>query len=365
MKIFKYPNLIYIFLIFFINIFFFNFYESKAIANEDILTKSNRLLPEYQLGPGDRLLIKIFGYKDYSSNVIVLPDGTINLTRIGTLNVNGLTINEARNELTSIYSKIFKKPIIYLDLVEIRPIRITITGEVNSPGIYTLSVGGKNIIANNDGGEKKSIETNGWPTLVDAIQRGGGITNKGDLRNVTLFRKNKKTLKTENIIINYWDTLKFGTPTKNYYVYDGDSVRIPPVKDREYNELNTISSSSFAPSTITINLVGAVENPGPQTIKNNSPLSKAILNAGGLTNKSNKNKIALIRLNDDGTISKSIYSFQPSNRVNNVTNPPLINGDVIVVEKNSWSKSTETIKTIVEPFSELVTPLTIYRFFNN
>ena len=180
-----------------------------------------------------------------------------------------------------------------------------------------------------------------------------------------LIRENKVNSKLEIKEVNYWNTLKNGTPIENHYIYDGDSVRIKPIKIREENELFTIASSSFSPNKITINVLGEVNNPGLQNIKTNSPLSQAILNAGGITNKSNKNNIALIRMNPNGTITKSISSYEIVKKPNNINNPILIDGDVVIVEKNTWAKNSEHIKTLVEPISELITPLTIYRMLTD
>ena len=338
-------------------------YNKESLAGnykENSLNNSN-VLPRYRLGPGDKLLIRVFGYEKFDSEVIVLPDGTINVSRIGSINVNGLTLEDAKNQFSASYSKIFRDPIIYLDLVKTRPIKVSVSGEVNRPGIYSIDIKGINNLVNNDGGEQTSIKTFGWPTLIDAIQKAGGITNKGDLRNVNLIRENKVNSKIEIKEVNYWNTLKNGTPIENHYIYDGDSVRINPIQSRDDNELFTIASSSFSPNTITINVIGEVNNPGPKTIKANSPLSQGILSAGGITNKSNKNKIALIRMNPDGTITKSISSYKVSQKIDPLNNPSLIDGDVIIVEKNAWAKNTENIKTLVEPISELIPPISIYK----
>ena len=359
----KISKIFSLFLIIFFLGYIFNLFreESKASIKENL--SASKLLPQYKLGPGDKLLIRVFGYDEYNSEVVILPDGTINVRRIGSINVNGITLKEAKKQLSKSYSKIFRDPILYLDLVKTRPIRVAVSGEVNRPGIYSIDVKGENKLVNKDGGEQTLIKTNGWPTLVDAIQKAGGVTNKGDLRNVNLIRKNNSNTKMEIIEVNYWETLKNGTPIKNYYIYDGDSIRVHQIERREDNELFTIASSSFSPNTITINVIGEVKNPGLQTIKTNSPLSQAILNAGGITNKSNKNKIALIRLNANGTITKSISSFEMAKDIDNLKNPSLIDGDIIIVEKNTWAKNSERIKTLVEPISELVTPLTIYKVF--
>ena len=89
------------------------------------------------------------------------------------------------------------------------------------------------------------------------------------------------------------------------------------------------------------------------------------MSAGGFTKKSNKNKIALIRMNQNGTISKFFYKYNLLKKNDSFINPILINGDVIIVEKTILSNSTENIKNLVEPISALVTPLTIYKFFTD
>ena len=259
-----------------------------------------------------KILNDIFGYDEFNSEVIVLPDGTINVSRIGSINVNGINLKDAKKQISNSYSNIFRDPIIYLDLVKTRPIRVAVSGEVNRPGIYSIDVKGENTLVNNDGGEQTSIKTNGWPTLVDAIQKAGGISNKGDLRNVNLIRENKNNSKLQITEVNYWETLKYGKPIENHYIYDGDSVRIHPIERREDNELFTIASSSFSPDTITINVVGEVNNPGLQTIKTNSPLSQAILSAGGITNKSNKRTSNTTEIVDHNP-TNAINAVRPAN----------------------------------------------------
>ena len=245
-----------------------NFNSRKLIASTYTVNPSNssNLFPKYKLGPGDKIFIKIFGYEDFNTSSLVLPDGTVNINRIGSVYVNELTLDETKDKLKKLYSKILRRPVLYINLLEMRPIKISITGEVQTPGIYSINFKGTNILSNSDGDEKELISTNGWPTLVDAIQRGGGITTRGDLRNVTLIRKRKSESKHQIITVDYWKTLKDGTPTKNYYIYDGDSIRIPRIKNREKDELFTLASSSFSPSTINVNVIGEVVNPGSQSV---------------------------------------------------------------------------------------------------
>ena len=85
----------------------------------------------------------MFKIDGYEAQVQVLSDGTINLPRLGTVNVWGLTLEEARQRITAGYSQFLRRPLVYLDLVEQRPIRITVTGQVLRPGVFTLPVNGK------------------------------------------------------------------------------------------------------------------------------------------------------------------------------------------------------------------------------
>ena len=90
----------------------------------------------YRLAPGDRLVTSVFKIEGYEAAVQVLSDGTINLPRLGTVVVWGLTLEEARQRITAGYSKFLRRPLVYLDLVEQRPVRVTVTGHVLRRGVH-------------------------------------------------------------------------------------------------------------------------------------------------------------------------------------------------------------------------------------
>ena len=90
----------------------------------------------YRLGPGDQLGMKVFKMDGYEADVEVLSDGTINLPRIGTVSVWGLTLDEAKQLITRNYASILRRPLVYLDLRSPRPIKVTVTGDVTRPGVF-------------------------------------------------------------------------------------------------------------------------------------------------------------------------------------------------------------------------------------
>jgi polysaccharide biosynthesis/export protein len=63
--------------------------------------------------------------------------------------------------------------VVYLDLVATRPLRVSVTGEVQRRGLYAIGLKEVNQLANTDGGESSTVTSQGWPTLVEAIQKAG------------------------------------------------------------------------------------------------------------------------------------------------------------------------------------------------
>lgn len=351
-------------------ILFFSIFQIKNIHSSDykndknqsvINDQNNFKVPKYKLGPGDRISLKIFKTESFNSMMSVLPDGTINLPRIGALKVWGLTIDQTKKEIQERYKEILRNPIVYIDLVSTRDVRIVVSGEVQRPGIYSIGLNSMNKLSNTDGGESSVISSKGWPTVVEAIQKAGGVTSNGDLRNIELRRGNNDD---NLIVLNYWEALSKGISIYNPYIYDGDSIKINKTKSRGEEESLKIAGSSFSPASITVNVIGEVKQPGLKQIRANSPLNLAIFSAGGLNENSKRNDIRLVRLiNDGSTIQKKIV-FNPSAGINKKFNPALRDGDVIIVPKNLLAKTTTTLKFVVEPVRPIINAASLYKILN-
>ena len=319
--------------------------------------------PRYRLGPGDRLQVKLFQVEGFESSVSVLPDGTISLPRIPALRVSGLNLDQARQSIEKAYSAVLRRPVAYVDLVATRPLRVSVTGEVQRPGLYSMGLSETNQLSNTSGTGNASVASQGWPTLVEAIQKAGGLTARGDLRRVTLIRSNGLQGRPSGREVNYWEALRSGEPIENPLIYDGDSIRIPVAEQQSEEELLAIASSSFAPASITVNVVGEVERPGPQQIRANSPLSQAVLSAGGLSRRGNRNTVELLRLLPNGTVQGKTLAYQPQAPLGDPNNPPLRDGDVVVVDRHFWAKTTDGLKSAVEPLGPVLNAASIFRLF--
>ena len=153
--------------------------KEKSFVNNDYNFR-------YLLGPGDTISIELINLDTFNKTIKILPDGTINLRRIGSIYISDLTIDEASKKITQEYKKILYDPIVYIDLVNPRPIKISIIGEVQRPGIYSISQLENNTLSNSDGGESFSTTSKGWPTLIDGLQKAGGVTSDADIRSINI-----------------------------------------------------------------------------------------------------------------------------------------------------------------------------------
>jgi len=318
----------------------------------------------YRLGPGDKIKMVLFRMQGYESVAEVLSDGTLNLPRLGSVPVWGLSLDEARRRITSGYATILRRPIVYLDLVEARPVRVAVSGEVQRPGLYSIGKGGSNLLSSSGSGSSPNtiIQTSGAPTLLDAIQRAGGLTAYGDLRRLTVQRPSAgpgSPVRTYQF--DFLKVLSGSGPVTNPLLYDGDTITIPRTENLSESELLAIASSTFAPDTISVNVVGEVINPGTHNVKANSPLSGALLTAGGLTRRANAQTVRLLRLTPSGMIKQATISFNPAAPLGSVQNPPLQQGDVIVVDRHGWAKTTDGLTDALAPIGPVINAGSLFR----
>ncbi|BEV36765.1 polysaccharide biosynthesis/export family protein [Synechococcus sp. M16CYN] len=312
----------------------------------------------YRLGPGDKLEISVFKIEGYEARVQVLSDGTINLPRLGTIEVWGLTLDEARQRITNGYSQFLRRPIVYLNLLSQRPIRVTVSGEVRRPGIYTLQVNSTKSNVDLDLGSG-----GGWPTLVDAIARAGGITALGDLSGLELMRLDPENNgKSKLYRFDYLTVLKHGGHAPNPLIYDGDSIRVVRVRSPNSSDLIMGSVSNFSSRLIRVVVLGEVRSPGAVQITPNSPLSRAVLQAGGITPvRGSAIKVAIVRTERDGSSSVKKVTYSPDALLNSPNNPPLRQGDIVVIDRNVRTQIIDSINAALEPLNPIANAMSVLR----
>lgn len=237
----------------------------KSIYGHDIFRtggltfepNSNMATPKnYRLGPGDEVIIDIWGVSEDNIRQQISPDGRIMISQLGPVYLNGLTVDEANKQLKNIFAKKYagvgSDTDINLTLGQIRSIQIDVLGEVVRPGTFRISP---------------------FSNVFHALYNAGGINDIGSLRNIELIRNGKKIS-----TIDVYDFLFKGKDIGNIRLQEGDVIIVPT-----YNEL--------------VHVEGNVKRPMYYELKNNENLSKLIEYAGGFTGDAYSDVVRVLRLN--------------------------------------------------------------------
>jgi polysaccharide export outer membrane protein len=196
------------------------------------------------------------------------------------------------------------------------------------------------------------------PTVSQAVQLAGGIKPEADVRKIQV-RRVTRTGTEQLLAVDLWKLLVEGDIRQDIPLQQGDTVIISkstvPLTNEEQQFL---SNATLSPATIDVNVVGEVTRPGTVKIKPNTPLNTAVLSAGGLDNRrANKKTVRLIRLNPDGTVTDRKIKLAFDASVNEETNPPLRNNDVVMVGRSSLAALSDStgglLSTITGPLSIL------------
>lgn len=154
----------------------------------------------------------------------------------------------------------------------------------------------------------------------------------------------------QEITVNLWELLKAGDLSQDIALQAGDTIVVPKAVGLTAAELTELSTISFAPATIDVNVVGEVKQPGIIKIQPNTPLNTAMLAAGGFDDrKANKSKVKLIRLNPDGTVTQREIKIDLEQPLDEENNPALRNNDVVVVGRSGLTKFGDNLRNILAP----------------
>ena len=214
-------------------------------------------------------------------------------------------LDQATHKLKNLLSKELIRPELYLNLKVQRPIKVSVIGEVERPGLYSLT---DDEVFTTLGGQ--SLRNKGLPTIIDSIQKAGGVTQNANLRSVQLKRRlsgEKNIYKSTNL--NLIELLINGNQENNPYLFDGDIIFIKKAENLEPRLLN-IAASNLSPKIININIIGEVKKPGRIQVPANTTMMQSILLAGGFKEiKASKHKVQLLRMNRNGSaIFKTNFS---------------------------------------------------------
>jgi len=244
-----------------------------------------------------------------------------------------------------------------------KPIGVVIVGEVNRPGPYTVFA--SDVRSTNQQTELSFVSIDqqqgavvGLPTITRALKIAGGITTEADIRRVQI-RRRVRGGNEQTIMVNLWDLLQKGDATQDILLQEGDSVIIPTAATVDLAEVSQLATSSFSPNAISINIVGEVIRPGALLVRPSTSLHQALLTAGSFNQlRANKDKVELLRLNPNGTVSRRTIDVDFSQGLNPNNNPTLRNNDVILVARSGYTRAADNINSFLQPIAGAVSGIT-------
>ncbi|ABG51179.1 polysaccharide export protein [Trichodesmium erythraeum IMS101] len=258
---------------------------------------------EYTLGPGDHVQIDVFNIPEYSGQNgqhQVQIDGTLNLPLIGKVYVQGRTLEKAKGLIEEKYGEYLQIPIVNLNLLAARPLRIAIAGEVQYPGSYTISP-----IVSLGGSSKSGTQ---MPTVTKALQVAGGVTTSADIRQIKI-RRFQLNAPEELININLWELLQSGNLVQDIFLLDGDTLFVPSIAEINPVELTQLASANFAGTNnkpLKIAVVGEVARPGPYILETDIDQSQVLPTAEKSDSSEADSNISLRQNTRLHTVTKAI-----------------------------------------------------------
>lgn len=212
----------------------------------------------YKLGPGDEVIIDVWGTNQASIRQTISPEGTINVEDIGVVNLNGMTVQEANAHMRRMLDRIYSvygedaASDIKLTLGDIRTIQVNLVGEVATPGTYYLP---------------------SLSNIYHALYRGGGVSDLGSLREIQLVRNGKNVA-----TIDIYDFILKGKTFEDVILQEGDIVLVPAYKS-------------------LVNIAGKIKRPMYYEMKEGESVGDLLDYAGGFSGDAYRNNLNLIRRN--------------------------------------------------------------------
>ena len=199
----------------------------------------------YVVGPGDELLIEVYGASQQSYNLKVGPEGTIIIPMLGVVSVGGLSIDAASSRLKAKLATIYStlqgpnpSSFAQITLGNIRTIKVNMVGELEKPGTYSLP---------------------SFATVFNALYAAGGPTVKGTFRSIEIYRANKLVSS-----VDIYDFLVKGQTSQNIRLEDNDFVIVQPARTK-------------------VELIGEWKRPGTYEMKEGESMNTLLGFAGGFT----------------------------------------------------------------------------------
>ena len=210
---------------------------------------------DYVVGPGDTLVIQLYGKENSTSEVEIDREGMLDFPGVGPMSVNGLNFNELKANIQQTVQEKMIGVQASVTLGALRSIQVFVLGEAYRPGAYTVSA---------------------LSTMMNTLFVSGGVTTVGSLRNIQLKRKGEVVSN-----LDLYDLLLRGDTSQDIRVQPGDVLFIPPIGQ-------------------TAGISGEVRRPAIYELKNEKTTNELIALAGGMLPTAYPKASRIDRINEKG-----------------------------------------------------------------
>lgn len=238
-------------------------FGSELFTTESLTFEPSQNIPtpkNYTLGPGDQIIIDIWGAAENNYQLTITPEGAIQISGLGPIYISGMTIEEASNLIRSRLSEIYagltgdrKDTFIQVSLGRVRTIKVNLVGEVRKPGTYNIS---------------------SLSTVFNALYASGGPSSNGTYRNIQVIRDGEII---ENV--DLYDFLVYADQSSNVRLSDQDIIRVGTYSNR-------------------VSLNGQTKIQGLFETKDGETLGDLLEFAGGFNQQAYKERIKITRNTD-------------------------------------------------------------------
>ncbi len=237
-------------------------FNNKSLTfepNMNIATPQN-----YRLGPGDAVIIDVYGATQKTITSTVSPDGEVTVEGFGPIQVSGLTVAQANARIRSQLGSRYSSSQVKLTLGQTRTITINVMGEVENPGTYTLSA---------------------FASVFHALYMAGGTNDLGTLRNIKVYRDNRLVT-----VVDIYDYILNGKLTGNVRLADNDVIVVGP-----YDCL--------------VNITGKVKRPMYYEMKKSESIASLLKYTGGFTGDAYRKSVRVNRKTGKGYAAYNVEEF--------------------------------------------------------
>lgn len=272
-------------------------FNNKSLTFEPVM---NIATPQnYVLGPGDQLVIDVYGDTQRSESLTVSPDGDVTVPDYGPVHVAGLTVAAAQSRVRSHLGEYYASSDVKVSLGQTRTIMVNVMGEVKTPGTYTLSA---------------------FATVFHALYMAGGISDLGTLRNIKVYRQGK--------LITTVDVYQFilsGRLAGNVRLADNDVIQVGT-----YDAI--------------VDITGRVKRPMAYELRESESLSTLLKYSGGFASDAYKKSLRVLRKNGR---MKSVFNVEEFERADF----KMFDGDSVIVDSiyNRFENMVEIKGAVFRP----------------